>query len=102
MNKEKVLQLISEAMDKGASINVHVGQFNQGQEWPWDKHTKEDAEEFITRFQKAIGGGEIEHNSNKYCDGLTVFTDKIRGTFSYYPYMVEDVKFEEEGESNVG
>jgi hypothetical protein len=98
MDKEKVLQLISEAIDKGASISVHVGQYNQGQEWPWDKHTKEDAEAFINRFQEAIGGGEIRHDSNEFADGLTVFTDKIRGVFSYFPYMQEDVKFDEEGD----
>jgi hypothetical protein len=101
MNKEKVLALISEAMDKGAWVSVHVGQFNQGMAWPWDKHTKEEAESYINRFEEALGGGEIENNSNEEnrLDDFEVEKGKIRAIFSYFPYMEEDVKFhEEEGE----
>jgi hypothetical protein len=94
MNKELVLKLMSEAIDEGASISVHITQF-KGVRWPFDKRTKQDAEEFITRCQEAIGG-EIESIPNSELPELSHFINThegIRFTYSFFNEegMEEDV-----------
>lgn len=98
MNKEAVLQLISEAIDKGAYISVHVGQFIEKEEGTWGKRNKEEALDFVTRFQEAIGGGEIETSSGTAADCVFVDNVQFRGAHSYFPYMEEDIQFEGEDE----
>ncbi len=100
VKKEQILQLVSEAIDKGAYVRVHVGQYDQTNEWPWEKHTKEQAEDYINRFKEALGAERIEHDSGERCDSVEVRTNKISVAFSYFPYMEEDIKFHEDGEES--
>lgn len=98
MNKEKILQLISIAMDKGAEISIHVPQFNPNQNW--EKVSKGEATELISAFNEELEA-EVEHNINVEagCEGLTIDNRKIRVHASYIPFMIEDVDLT--GDENV-
>jgi Zn ribbon nucleic-acid-binding protein len=97
MDKEKVLRLISEAIDKGASIGVYVGQYDKGNEWV--NHNEEEAQNYIVEFSKAIGGGEVKHEPSEIADSFVVSHNNFYVSFSYLPLMEEDVKFHEEGDA---
>jgi len=98
MNKEKTLQLISELIDKGANIRVHMTQYDESGE-TWRKFTKEEAEEMAVSFQKALGAESIEHVEGELTNNFTVAVNDITAAFSYYPYMIDDLTYEGAGES---
>ena len=87
MNKEKVLQLVSEAIDKGAVIDIHILQF----EGMYTKRTKEEAESYIKRAEEALGGGQIERGKSEFADSVGIRKGDFRILFSHAPVMEEDV-----------
>jgi hypothetical protein len=96
MNKEKLLQLLSDLIDRGASISVYVPQFDKTDQWPWHKVTKEEALQMAERAQDAIDAPVEEEKGEYGFDHLVVTNEEkdIRFCFSYHPYMVEDVKLD--------
>jgi acetoin utilization deacetylase AcuC-like enzyme len=91
VDKEKMLLLISEAMDKGASINIHVPQYRHDENWR--KVTKVEASDFINRFNELVDG-EIGHDLHEKIgvENLIVDNGQIRVVATYFPSKGELVK----------
>ncbi|WP_137743829.1 hypothetical protein [Robertmurraya siralis] len=88
MNKELLLQVVSEVIDRGGFLTIHMSHYNQQTVLPWDETTREEALQFAERFQDALGSVEIiENTDNKELNvhDFTVNTGQIRGCFSYVP-----------------
>lgn len=88
MNKELLLQVVSEVIDRGGFLTIHMSHYNQQTVLPWDETTREEALQFAEKFQDALGSGEIiENTDNKELNvhDFTVNTGQIIGCFSYVP-----------------
>lgn len=85
MNKELLLQVVSEVIDRGGFLTIHMSHYNHQTALPWDETTREEALQFAERFQDAIGANEITENNG--CDGgiddFTVRSDRFDGYFSF-------------------
>lgn len=95
MNKERVLQLVSDAIDNGAHIDI--GFFNS-----YD-YTKEDAETLIKPFGEALGL-DVEEMQGDACKWLRVGTAAQKYHVSVHyskegEYLVDDLDYEEGEES---
>ena len=86
MNKEKVLQLVSELLDKEdlfvQIIVPHYKQLGTG-----NYHTAGEAESFVKSLHEAMGGGNISDERGS----LNFKNDDIHVCFCYKRYMEEDV-----------
>lgn len=89
MDKEKVMQLISQAIDNGAYISVHEVQINKN----WSRVTREEAEKKAVEASVALDS-TIEHSESEHANSFDVSKNKIRFAFSYNPYMEEDVNLD--------
>lgn len=91
MNKELLMQVISEAIDNGASITINAGQFDND----FNPVFKEEALRLAEMFQAAIGGGIEEVSNPDTCESFRVTNSDVRfyGSFSHSParYMQEDI-----------
>lgn len=90
MNKEKLMQLVSEALDKGATLNLFIPQYRKTEDW--SPVSKEEAFKIATDFAEAIGTNNTAHNPNDY----TISTDGFYIACPYIPaakerYMEEDI-----------
>ena len=99
MNKEKVLQIISDAIDRGASVYFHLTQFDKSN-GRYENRTKEQAEELISRLEDALGGGEVKLHRHEAADSLWLEHKKIRGTFSFVPDKLEDTTINSSDEAS--
>ncbi|WP_163183312.1 hypothetical protein [Neobacillus sedimentimangrovi] len=95
MNKEKLLQLLSLAIDQGADIYIHFMQYhNDGNNTPV---SKEEAYEVAVQFMDALNTSNVKHYENqKYADSFRVKTDDVTVWCSYVPGESNEDKKEEE------
>jgi hypothetical protein len=91
VNKDKLVQLLSEALDKNCSINIHFSQFhNDGKFTPV---TEQEAKETIMKFAEALGTSVIiKNDKQEYADHYLVEDRKFRICCSYIPETNEEVK----------
>jgi len=91
MNKPQLLELISDAIDKGASISIHLGQYSKN----WEPINAEQALATVEDFAFAIGTENIDRSSNGEINvnSFVVDNGNFRVTASYIPgsFMEEDV-----------
>jgi hypothetical protein len=81
MNKEKLMQLLEEGIEKTVSINLHFTQFQDGK-----AVRKEEAQQLINQFSEALGSDSIEHTVNHpHAESISLFAGKFRITCSYIP-----------------
>lgn len=95
MNKEKMMELLSKAIDEGADITVHFSQFKGSDYKPV---TRKEAEILLELVKEAIPGCVVEEKSHSACRDF-VAKDKVNGVYvcvahSPQGYMIEDVEFE--------
>lgn len=89
MQKEKLMQLFSKALDKGASISIHFGQF--------DNHAPvfgSEALQLAIVASEAIGAEITESDHPEgVCKSFVVKKGDFRFDFSHSPrgYLEEDV-----------
>lgn len=95
MNKEQLLAVISKVIDMGGRVSIFSGQYDKSTAFPWKEITENDAEELVSRFRAALGGGDIKRADNDAVQGVSSFTidsEQIRGDFSFRNnFMEEDV-----------
>jgi hypothetical protein len=86
MNKEKLLRLISDAIDKKASIRIHFSQYHKDQiNVPV---TNGEANEMIHLFAEALEISEIEHKVGEiHADSYLIDNDNFRIVCSYIPNL---------------
>jgi hypothetical protein len=96
MNKEKLMQLLSEAIDKGSYVSIHMSQFDQS-EGKFAPVNQETANDYINRFQEAFGiDKEVTHDTNGHSHSYSFSTGEYYVACSYVPnkqteYLQEDV-----------
>lgn len=74
--------LLSEAIDKKASIRIHFSQFKS----VGNPVYQEEAHDLILQFAEALGTEKIQHNSGmQYADDYTIDVDDYRVCCSYKP-----------------
>lgn len=95
MNKEKLLELFSLAIDQGASINIHFLQYhNDGNFTPV---SKKEAYELINQFMNALNTSNVKRYENEeIANSFVVKTDDVRVCCSYVPDVSKEDKEEEE------
>jgi hypothetical protein len=83
MNKDKLMQFLSEAIDNGAELHVYMGQYNSTKDYaPVGKY---EALRFAAMFKDAVGGEITENTHEKVCETFNVDVDKFRSCFSHSP-----------------
>lgn len=88
MDKEKLLQFVSDVLDQGGSIQLSLFSFN---------NSEEKAKEYADRLSEIIGKPTVEvEGRNKEYQWLETgkCTENICGTFHFKRYMEEDVKLD--------
>lgn len=84
MDKEKLMQLLSEAIDKDASIRIHFSQYHSDEEST--PVTKVEAQELIGLFAEALGTINIEHKvGDPHADSFVIKEGDYRVCCSYIP-----------------
>jgi hypothetical protein len=89
VNKEKLIQLFSEALDKNVSISLHYSQY-QGE----DLHpvTNKEAYELVTRYAEALGNYNIHQSvRERIADDYKIDTGSFRVCCSYIPSDEEKI-----------
>ncbi|KOP81971.1 hypothetical protein AMS60_05415 [Bacillus sp. FJAT-21945] len=91
MQKEKLMQFLSEAIDNGAEISIFLGQFNRNKDFT--PVTRKDAFRLAGLVQEAIGGEIKEIVHKEVCDRFDIETDNFKIAIAHSPhrYMIEDV-----------
>lgn len=92
MDKQKLMQFLSDAIDKGAHIHVHLGQFDKES----NPIFKDEAQTFANRFKEACGLEVMGERENEdVCSNIFVGDawEQFCGCFSHSPagYMEEDI-----------
>lgn len=93
MNKEKFMQLMSDAFDNGSYISIHFPHI----EFLIDEThyvTKEEQETRLQLAKEALGQTVIGESSDKIADSFVIEKDNIRFNFSYNRFMKEDINFD--------
>lgn len=98
MNKEKLMQMISDAIDNGADITVHVPQFKKTQKW--EPVTKEEVEHKAIEMSQLLNR-EIEQRNSEHAHAFTVDNGQYRFVYSYIPFMEEDVQLDGMGSEEI-
>lgn len=84
MNKERLMQFLSDAIDSGAKLSIHMTQYEGTNFRPV---SREEAEERAKRFASIIGEPIEESNEeNSTVESFSIgstATNGIRGDFSY-------------------
>ncbi|MCM3665545.1 hypothetical protein M3204_14095 [Mesobacillus subterraneus] len=83
MNKERLMQFLSDAIDSGAYLHIHMTQFEGENYRPV---SREEAEERAKRFASIIGEPIEESNYGDPAETFSVgstATNGIRGDFTY-------------------
>ena len=89
MNKEKMVHLLSEALEKNVSISLHFSQFQGEKRQPV---TRQEAEELVTRYAEALEITDIQNETGRpYADGFTIDDKGFRVTHSYIPGTEEKI-----------
>jgi hypothetical protein len=92
MNKEKLVQLFSEALEKNVAINLHFSQFQQQGDEKYHPVSKEDAQKLATRFAEAIGTSDIQHNvCQPSADDFLIDYRNFRVSCCYVPTEEEEI-----------
>lgn len=84
MNKEKLLELISVAVDKKASISIHFSQYHK--DGDRNPVTGKEAHEMIHHFAEALSITDISHNTGQiHADDYSINTSDYFIACSYVP-----------------
>lgn len=107
MKKDILLAVISEAIDKGASISIHMGQYHMP---GFKKVSEKEAFTIAQMVADALGEEVVENDDSdggpKGVHDYTVYRGKydIRFAASFHKYMEEDIDLTgrdyEEGEAH--
>lgn len=90
MNKELLLEVISEVIDRNGTVTIHMLQSDSN----FKKHSQMEALALAEKFQTALGSVEIISNDNEELPHIGCFdvnSGSIRGWFSYHNNLIEDV-----------
>lgn len=91
MNKKKLMELISNAIDQGAYLSIHMGQYDQST-GGYEPRNQNIANYYINEFKKAIGtDNEIEHEINDAANNYSVNDKDIYVSCSYIPTEEKEV-----------
>jgi hypothetical protein len=89
MNKELLMQFLSEAIDNGASFIIHMGQYNPSKEFaPVDQG---EALRFAAMCQDAVGGEIKEGTHEGVCKSFDVRVGDISASFAHSPVQKVEV-----------
>lgn len=86
MNKELLMQFLSESIDKGAILHLHMPQYDITS----SPVEKDEALRFAAMLKDAVGG-EITEAPHELCDSFIVEVDKFRACFSHSPVEKAEV-----------
>ncbi|WP_226085677.1 hypothetical protein [Mesobacillus sp. S13] len=83
MDKERLMQFLSDAIDSGALLSIHMSQF-EGEDFR--PVSQEEAEDRAKRFASIVGQPIEQEDISKKCGSFSVgstATNGIRGDFIY-------------------
>jgi hypothetical protein len=91
MNKEKLVQLLSEALGKNMSINLHFSQYQYVGKESFPVR-KEEAQDLVSRFADALGTSNIKNNVGQpNADDFVIDHGKFRVACCYVPTAEEKI-----------
>jgi hypothetical protein len=90
MDKQKLTQLFSEALEKKCTFSLHFSQYQNIPDSERRSVTKDEAFELVSRFAEAIGITNIRNNEYQpHADDYTIDNMKFRVVCTYIPNKEE-------------
>lgn len=89
MNKELLMQFLSEAIDNGAGISIFMGQYNPSKDFT--PVEKDEALRFAAMFKDAVGGEIKEGIHEGFCEHFDIKTERFVASFSHSPVQKVEV-----------